>query len=78
MSARALTADVATADAFDVLVDNTGNIWVRVEQRTWRYVTDEGLTVWDERRCLPAEYEPYLPLDAVSARAVLRGLGAIR
>lgn len=69
-----LIAEVATAGRFNVLVDNTGNVWVRVNERSWRYVTDDGLTDCDDRVCLPADYEPYIPLDEASARVVLRGL----
>ncbi|SKT56925.1 Uncharacterised protein [Mycobacteroides abscessus subsp. massiliense] len=74
LGVQPLIAEVATADRFNVLVDNTGNVWVRVNERTWRYVTDDGLTDSDERACLPSDYEPYIPLDEASARVVLRGL----
>jgi hypothetical protein len=72
-SAKALNADVATADVFDVVLDSTGNLWVR-SGGMWSYVTEGGLTDCDDRRDLPECYEPYMPLDAVSAKLVLRGI----
>jgi hypothetical protein len=69
----AMPADVASADMFDVLLDATGNLWVRAGN-TWAYVTEGGLTDFDTRRDLPTEYAPYAPLDGVSAAVVLRGL----
>jgi hypothetical protein len=72
----ALPADVASADIFDVMLDATGNLWVRAADRTWAYVTEDGLTDSDIRATLPDEYAPYSPLDAVSTAIVLRGVAA--
>jgi hypothetical protein len=76
MTTNTLPADIATADYFDVLLDATGGLWVRVADGRWAYVTDTGLTDCDIRTALPDDYGPYSPLDAASAAVVLRGLKA--
>lgn len=77
---QTLAAAAATAGEFDVVVDSTGTLWVRVgfsDDFVWRYVTEDGLSADDEREDLPVEREPYAPLDSPSADIVLTGLALL-
>jgi hypothetical protein len=72
----ALPADIASADIYDVVLDSTGNLWVRSSTGGWAYVIEGGLTDADARTTLPDLYGPYIGLDVDSTAVVLRGLGA--
>lgn len=79
MTDKGMPADVASADAYDYLVDAHGTIWKR-GGNAWTYLTDDGWSIgwtdWDTRATLPVEYEPYLPLDGAAAHMLRRALVA--
>jgi hypothetical protein len=74
MSTNDLAADVASADIFDALVDADGTVWVRVGDG-WSYLADQTEISWDVHSVLPAEYEPYRPLDETAAAIIKAHLG---
>ena len=77
MHTKDLSAEVATADKYDVLVDTYGAIWVRFgfnDESVWSYLSSLTELSWDQRDVLPTAYEPYRPLDTYAAELVVRGL----
>jgi hypothetical protein len=69
MSTNDLAADVASADIYDAYVDVDGTVWVRVGQG-WSYLADQTEISWDIHEVLPAEYQPYRPLDETAAAII--------
>jgi hypothetical protein len=65
------SADIASADFADYVVDACGCVWERQNNR-WAYLASEGFVRWDDRDHLPEEYAPYLPLDSDAARIFTR------
>ncbi len=64
-----MTAEIATADEFDVVVDNGGTIWLRLPNG-WSYLSSHTAVSWDIHNVLPAQYEPYRGLDKAAALAI--------
>jgi hypothetical protein len=72
MSTNDLAADVASADIYDAYVDVDGCVWVRLPgDAGWSYLADATEISWDVHAVLPAEYEPYRPLDETATAIIL-------
>lgn len=75
MTQHLMTAAVASADVYDVVIDGIGDVWLRHGQ-VWAYLTEDGVAVADQRDQLPATYEPYVGLSHAAAQFVLKGVMA--
>jgi hypothetical protein len=79
MSTNDLAADVASADIFEAYVDTDGTVWVRLpEDVGWSYLADQTEISWDVHEVLPAEYEPYRPLDETATALIMAHLPKAR
>ena len=70
-----MTADVASADAYDAVVDTDGSIWLRLPNGTWSYLSELTSLSWDGHTALPALYEPYRGLDRTAVAVIKAHVG---
>ncbi|WP_396908902.1 hypothetical protein [Mycolicibacterium sp.] len=59
-----------------MVFDCEGSVWVAGGDDRWYYLAEDGLSDWDSRAELPAEYAPYTRLAANVQSLISHALGA--
>lgn len=72
-----MTADIASADHYDAVVDTDGTVWLRLPNGNWSYLSEFTSLSWDAHTALPAIYEPYRGLDRTAVAVIKAHVGNI-